>query len=496
MLFNSLQFLVFFPVSTGLFYLLPHRFRWSMLLAASCIFYMAFIPAYILILAVLIVIDYSAGLLIERARGRWRSYLLVTSVLATCTALLLFKYFDFYAVNITALAGFLHWNYHVDVLNIVLPIGLSFHTFQSLAYVIEVYRGNFKAERHIGIYALYVMFYPQLVAGPIERPGNLLPQFRKECVFESQGVIDGLKLMVWGLFQKVVIADRLAPFVNTAFADTGRYGGPTLLVATVFFSFQIYCDFSGYSDIARGAARTMGFHLMRNFDRPYLATSISEFWSRWHISLTSWFRDYIYIPLGGNRVTTLLMCANLMITFLICGLWHGARWTFVAWGALNGALLIAGAVTRGWQEKLAHTIGLAGLPGVRRLANTMILFSIICAGWILFRADTLHDAGLILKKIIVDAVDIPSIVYGFLVSSPRLSGPDFAPLGQSLKDFYLSLALLVLVMLLDAFRGRKEVTDIFNGRSPVLRWLFYYFLVLGIMFLGKFGNRQFIYFQF
>src|SRR5262245_25802672 len=300
MLFNSLQFCVFFFVVTSLFFVLPHRWRWLLLLIASCYFYMAFIPVYILILGFTIVIDYIAGILIEDAQGKKRKFLLIASLIANVGVLFVFKYFNFLANSFTDLATALSGQQVAHIgLRIILPIGLSFHTFQSMSYTIEVYRGNQKAERHFGIYALYVMFYPQLVAGPIERPQNLLPQFRQNHNFDYQRVTSGLRLMAWGLFKKTVVADRLALFVNKIYAEPGSFDGPVLLLATLFFAFQIYCDFSGYSEIAIGSARVMGFNLMQNFDRPYHARSISEFWRRWHISLSTWFRDYLYFPLGG-----------------------------------------------------------------------------------------------------------------------------------------------------------------------------------------------------
>ena len=354
MLFNSLDFAGFFVIVTSLYFLLPHRFRWSTLLLASCIFYMAFIPIYILILFVTITIDYFAGIWIENSQGNNRKWFLVMSIISTCLVLFVFKYFNFFLGNVAAIAKFLHWNYPIEILNIILPIGLSFHTFQSLSYVIEVYRNNQKAEHNFGIYSLYVMFYPQLVAGPIERPQNLLHQFYEKHSFDFERVVDGLKLMAWGLFKKVVVADRLALIVNGVYDNPTQFSGSSLILslATVFFAFQIYCDFSGYSDIARGCARVMGFKLMVNFDRPYFSKSIAEFWKRWHISLSTWFRDYLYISLGGNRVSTSRLYFNLFITFLISGLWHGANWTYVIWGALNGIYLIFAIVTAGLRRRL------------------------------------------------------------------------------------------------------------------------------------------------
>lgn len=303
MLFNSIEFIFFFPIVTTLYFLLPHKFRWFMLLISSCIFYMAFIPHYILILFITIIIDYFAGIFIEKSEGYKKKAFLIISIISTCLILFIFKYFNFFSLSFQYIVNLTGFEYKSKLLDLILPIGLSFHTFQSLSYVIEVYRGKQKAEKHFGIYSLYVMFYPQLVAGPIERPQNLLHQFREVHKFEYNRVTDGLKLMLFGMFKKVVIADRLSIFVNEIYSNPTNFQGPALILATIFFAFQIYYDFSGYSDIAIGSAKVMGFELMKNFDRPYFSKSISEFWKRWHISLSTWFKDYLYISMGGNKVS-------------------------------------------------------------------------------------------------------------------------------------------------------------------------------------------------
>ena len=329
MLFNSLEFLAFFPIVTVLYFVLPHRIRWFHLLVASCLFYSAFIPAYLLILGFTIVVDYFAGIWIENAVGARRRALLGASLVANVGILAVFKYYAFLGSTYTAVAGVFGHAGSFPLLDIILPIGLSFHTFQAMSYTIEVYRGHQKAERHFGVYALYVMFYPQLVAGPIERPQNLLHQFRELHTFDAERVGLGLRLMLLGLVKKVVVADRLAIVVDRVYDNPELHTAPALTVATICFAFQIYADFSGYSDIAIGAAQVMGFTLMRNFDHPYIARSISEFWKRWHISLSTWFRDYVYFPLGGNRRGTWITQRNLLVTFMVSGLWHGADWTFV-----------------------------------------------------------------------------------------------------------------------------------------------------------------------
>jgi D-alanyl-lipoteichoic acid acyltransferase DltB (MBOAT superfamily) len=325
MVFNSFAFFVFFPTVTALYFALAHRYRWILLLAASCAFYMFFVPKYILILGFTIVVDYIAGIWIERASGGRRKGLLVASLVANIGVLAVFKYFNFLNDNVAALAGFLGWNYSVQSLSWILPIGLSFHTFQAMSYTIEVYRGRQRAERHFGIYALYVMFYPQLVAGPIERPQNLIHQFYEVHAIDYARVTSGLKLMAWGLFKKAVVADRLAWVVNLVYGEPSRFSGPVLAVATVFFAFQILCDFSGYSDIAVGSARVMGFRLRRNFDSPYQSRTTAEIWRRWHMSLSSWFRDHVFRPLmdalGGGPRNFAVYAAAVGVTFLLSGLW-------------------------------------------------------------------------------------------------------------------------------------------------------------------------------
>ncbi len=302
MLFNSLEFAIFFPVVTLLYFLLPHRARVPLLVAASCWFDAAFVPKYLLILFGVILVDYVAGRLIEPAAGVRRRWILALSIVANVGVLAFFKYFNFLQSNAATVAAWFGQPAPFPALEILLPIGLSFHTFQSMAYTIEVYRGRTAAERSLLHFACYVLFYPQLVAGPIERPQSLLAQFHLKHHFDGERLFSGLRLMATGLFKKIIIADRLAPFVQSAYVSPVNYSGADLLIATYFFAVQIYCDFSGYSDIARGAARVMGIELMKNFNKPYLAASFAEFCRRSHVSLSTWFRDYLYVPLGGNRL--------------------------------------------------------------------------------------------------------------------------------------------------------------------------------------------------
>lgn len=489
MLFNSLSFLIFFPTVTVLYFLCPHKLRWLLLLLASCVFYMAFIPAYILILAVTIVIDYMAGIYIEKSQGKTKKHWLVISIISTCLVLFIFKYFNFFNANFAGIAAMLHWNYPIGALNIILPIGLSFHTFQSLSYVIEVYRGKQKAERHFGIYALYVMFYPQLVAGPIERPQNLLHQFYERHNFNYQDAVQGLKLMAWGMFKKIVVADRLAMAVNAVYDHPAQHQGLTLLLATIMFAVQIYSDFSGYSDIAIGAARVMGFRLMTNFNSPYFSQSISEFWRRWHISLSSWFRDYVYIPLGGNRAGAARWQFNLLITFLISGLWHGANWTFVIWGALYGFYLVFSIWTLKVRQRLAAATKLDNYPRLQSLWRGIITFSLTSFAWIFFRSKNLSDAYYIVGHLFTGFWGI------FHLSSLKTMLPSYGV--YSPLDTKVAIAAVLALFLVDFYqRDGRALWLNFSSQPFWLRWGVYYALVLAIIFFGVFSQTQFIYFQF
>jgi D-alanyl-lipoteichoic acid acyltransferase DltB (MBOAT superfamily) len=470
MVFNSFAFVTFFVVVTTLFFVLPHRLRWLMLLLASCFFYMFFVPIYILILVVTIMVDYSTGIWIEETSNpRKKKFFVSMSIVSVCAVLFVFKYFNFFNANLAALATALHWNYSIEALSVALPIGLSFHTFQSLSYVIEVYRGRQKAERHFGIFALYVMYFPQLVAGPIERPQNLLHQFHKRANFDLSRLQDGLSLALWGLFKKVVVADSLAIYTDTVYNASSHHSGASLLVATYCFAFQIYCDFSGYSDIARGVSRVYGIDLMNNFDAPYLAKSISEFWSRWHISLSTWFRDYVYIPLGGNRVSPGRNFFNLFFVFLLSGLWHGANWTFIVWGALHGVYLIAErlwGIAREW-------LGIPNEAGPLRQGLAVLLtFHLVLFAWVFFRARDVAAALDIAHRVLV-------------------------PTGPIFYDPILAqCALGVLIVFIGDWLIQR--TDYWNNldRYPITRFTTSLAMLFGISLLGIENGGQFIYFQF
>ncbi|HRG37650.1 MAG TPA: MBOAT family O-acyltransferase, partial [Bacteroidia bacterium] len=387
MLFNSLQYILFFLAFFLILFSLPISVRKPWLLIASCYFYMVFKPVYLLILFIVILIDFYTGKQIENSNSHKKSWLIL-SLVSNLGILVFYKYYNFLNENISFIADFLGFENHIPALDIILPIGLSFHTFQAMSYTIEVYRGKQQAEKNLLNYSLYVLYFPQLVAGPIERPQELLPQLKKPFQFDYSNLTSGLFRISIGFFKKVVIADRLALFVDPVYSNLSEHNGLSILLATVFFAFEIYCDFSGYTDIALGTSRMMGITLMENFKNPYTATSLREFWSRWHISLSSWFRDYVYIPLGGNRTSTARWAINLLIVFFLSGLWHGARWNFVAWGVIHGTLLI---LERFIQKNIKFKLP-AFLSGC-------IVFACTCFAWIFFRANGINDAFLAIEKI-------------------------------------------------------------------------------------------------
>ena len=486
MLFNSFDFIIFFPLVTILYFLLPHKFRWFLLLVASCYFYMYFIPVYILILFFTIVIDYFAGILLEDAKNPARKkFYMGCSLVANIGVLAVFKYYNFFLdnINLASLSLFGHYvPFHY--LAILLPIGLSFHTFQAMSYTFEVYYGRQKAERHFGIYSLYVMFYPQLVAGPIERPQNVLPQLHTKHYFEYKNVRDGLILMLWGLFKKVVIADNLSVYVNMAYNDPGSKSGMTLLIASYFFAFQIYCDFSGYSDIAIGAAKVMGINLMENFRTPYISQSIREFWGRWHISLSTWFRDYLYIPLGGNRVSKMRWMLNLFLVFMISGIWHGANWTYVIWGSLHGLYLIVGILK---DDLFAKKKWVDAIPvALSKPVNMLITFHLALFAWIFFRAASLQDAHTIVNKILHLDLSVGefknSLIY--MVSGHNRIG-----------KIIFHIMLLALFIFGDPIMD-KIVKNKIKIKSSAVKMILYSLILASIIIFGFFGEVQFIYFQF
>lgn len=463
MVFNSLQFLVFFLVVTLAYYRMKKQeHRVWLLLLSSCYFYMSFVPKYILILGFTIIIDYFAGLQIAKSKGAGKRRWLIASIIANVGILAYYKYFNFILDTLAPLIGIVFPDTHIPYLDIILPIGLSFHTFQAMSYTIEVYRGNQQPEKNFVVYALYVMFYPQLVAGPIERPQNMLHQFHEYKTYNYDNIKEGLARMLWGFFKKVVVADRLAMAVNYIYEDYANSSAWVLALGAVFYSFQIYCDFSGYSDIGIGAAKVMGINLMENFNQPYLSRNITTFWSRWHISLSTWFRDYVYIPLGGNRRGERRRKINAFIVFLLSGLWHGANWTFVAWGGLHGALvtLLPGK----HKKKVAQDTG-------RTTGFVLINFILVTILWVFFRSPNIHTA------------------LDYLGRMFSLRGGNRA-FGMNVAEMLFSFLAIGIVLY------REYKVPGFKMEHNRKFALYFILMVFVCYFFGVFGENQFIYFQF
>ena len=472
MVFNSIAFLVFLPIVVVLFYLLPHKVRWLMLVVASCVFYMWFVPKYILILLATIVIDYSAGLLMKRFEDqpRKKKTFFIISIVSTLAVLVVFKYLNFITENLDLLCHSLGMETHL-VTNIILPIGLSFHTFQSMSYVIEVYRGHQEAERHFGYYSLYVMFFPQLVTGPIERPGNLLRQLHEEKTFRYENISKGMRLILFGFFIKMVVADHLGEYVDEVYGHLDEYNSWSVLGCMVFYSFQIYCDFFGYSTIALGCAKLMGYDITDNFKSPYLSRNIAEFWHRWHISLSTWFRDYVYIPMGGSRVKFGRWVFNILVVFVLSGIWHGAAWTFLLWGFAHGVLHVIEKVLRRALPAREHApLFCARFVKVLSVVKTFVLVTLL---WVPFRATSFEH----LKMIFVTAVT-------------KFGEGEMMHVKPGM---WLYLGMLILFDIL--FRNTRF--DAWCEDKPMaLRWLIYAVLVFMTICCSSVANFPFIYFQF
>lgn len=479
MTFISIQYVIFFIIVLALYFSLPFRFRWILLLIASYIFYGAWNAGYLLLLILTTTVDFFVAQTIyrtDKSHSRRRKLLLSISLAVNFGVLFIFKYFNFFNESLAAVLP----AYEAVALDVLLPVGISFYVFQSVAYIIDVYRGDMKPEENPGIFAAFVAFFPQLVAGPIERAPNLLSQFHKHFNFNYDRAVSGLRLILWGVFKKVVIADRAAVYVNMVYNDVHTYNGLPLIAATIFFAFQIYCDFSGYSDIAIGSARIMGFSLMDNFRQPYLSQSIREFWRRWHISLSTWFRDYLYIPLGGSRVSLSRNLLNLMIVFTVSGLWHGAKWTFVIWGALHGLVIVAEVLLNNRQKQPLK------IPAVFKMALT---FSIVTFAWIFFRANSLDDATYIISHLF----DFSGT--GQTAAQPLINmGLAFAS-----AEFTFLVVMIALLMLLDWIDARWGLMDLIGQYKPPIRWVLYYGFAILIAYslVASDGPAQtFIYFQF
>jgi alginate O-acetyltransferase complex protein AlgI len=485
MLFNSLSYLLFLPPVAVILYLIPGRYQWFWLLACSTFFYYTLLPVFLILFYALILINYYLGIVIESSESN-RNQIFIISVCINIIVLAFFKYFGFFQSLFSDIKG-LSANDHL--LKIILPVGLSFFIFTILSYLIEVKRGTIKAERHIGIFASSLLFFPKIMQGPIEKPGNIFPQFREVKSFNYDNVVEGLKLMVWGYFKKLVIADRLAIYVNAVYDNYEHHSGISLLVATIFYSFQIYADFSGYTDIALGSAKVMGFNLTNNFNRPYFATSVKEFWNRWHISLSIWLRDYLFLPLAvvfaGKFKEIKLMALAVekwifmfasLITFAVCGLWHGEGLNFLIWGLLFGIYMSIANWTLGLDKKFRKKFGISTKSASYRIYGILITFILVTFAWIFFRSRNLTDAFLIIKKI-------------YLFSGTLYTG--------EIRRFLISIIGIIFLFIIDM---RTEYfshwTFPFKNGIWLQEQMVYAFLIILILLLGVFDGGQFLYFQF
>jgi len=488
MLFNSFSFLYFFPIVVFLYFIFPKKIRWFWLLVTSYFFYMSWNPKYAILILISTVITYLSGIYIERANaqgGRNKKAYVALSFILNLSILVGFKYFNFLNDNLEILFKQIGLEWDVPNFDILLPVGISFYTFQALSYTMDVYRGKIGATRHFGKYALFVSFFPQLVAGPIEKSANLLPQFDLPKKFDYDRIKDGLILMAWGFFKKLVITDRLAILVNTVYADPTSYSGFELIVATLFFGIQILCDFSGYTDIAIGAAKVLGYDLMKNFDRPYFSKSIPEFWRRWHISLGGWFRDYLYFPLGGSRVSTLKKYRNIMIVFLVSGLWHGASWNFLIWGFLHGIYQIIDLAITPQANKIYALLKINTTSLLYKTYKVVLTFTLVTIAWVFFRASTFQEAIYIIQN-------------SFVFNPEVLHNGALNELGLPWREFKIGLVAIAVLFAANLLERKYDLLNLLRKQHLLVRWA-YVGLVLYILFYGEYGGDEeaaFIYFQF
>ena len=488
MLFNSLQFIIFFPIVIALYFLIPYKKRWILLLAASYYFYMCWKVDYIILIMASTIIDYICSNKMSKLNNQKRKKpWLIASIISNLSILFGFKYFNFFSENIQLVFNNYNIFYEMPFFNVLLPVGISFYTFQTLSYTIDVYNNKTPAQKHLGVFAVYVSFFPQLVAGPIERSNHLLPQFFKEHDFSYQRVRSGLEKMLWGFFKKIVIADNLAILVDGIYNNVDSYSGIALIIATIFFTFQIYCDFSGYSDIAIGTAKVMGFELRENFKRPYFSKSIREFWQRWHITLSTWFRDYVYISLGGNRVIKWRWYYNILITFLLSGLWHGANWTFIIWGALHGFYLITALLLSKPKEKIFKIIKNIS-PQLNKIMDVALTFILVAFAWIFFRANSLSDAIYVITNLFGDYESIMNI------NSIKMQ---FRGIGLYTDDIIKNCILIIILITYSLYERGGNVWEKLSQKPRWYRWAIYYILIFGILFVAPHSAvNNFIYFQF
>ena len=494
MLFNSLDFFVFFPIVVLVYFIVPRKIRYIWLLVASYYFYMCWNAEYALLIGVSTLITYISGLFLCKLKKTWlRKLVVAMSFISNLGILVFYKYFDFLLENVNAILSKVDGQLVSNPFDIILPVGISFYTFQALSYTMDVYRGEVEAEKNPLRYALFVSFFPQLVAGPIERSKNLLNQVKKIeeiKLWNYNRVVNGLIQMIWGLFQKMVIADRISIFVDSVYQNLHAVGTTETVFAAVGFSIQIYCDFAAYSTIAIGAARVMGFDLMENFDTPYFATSIKDFWRRWHISLSSWFRDYLYIPLGGNRKGKCRKYLNTMVTFLVSGLWHGASWNYVIWGGMHGIYQVIGEILAPVRKKINKLLKVNEGVFSYKLGQILFTFSLTTLTWVFFRAENLKEAIYFFERMFTrwnPWVFFNEGLYKFGLDRIEVN------------ILFVALITMFLVELLKYLKN-KRLSDFIVEQNLWFRWIVMIGLVVSILVYGEYGvnfdSNQFIYFQF
>jgi len=486
MLFNSLEFLLFFPIVAIILFIIPKKVQWFWLLVSSYYFYMSWNPKYALLILTSTIITFATSLLIAKAETVSKKKLWVfISFSSNLAILFFFKYANFTLELFNKLSTTVGMDINVPRLDYLLPVGISFYTFQALSYTVDVYRGDIKPTKHFGKYALFVSFFPQLVAGPIERTTNLLPQFDRKVSFNYNRMRDGLMLVAWGFFKKVVIADRIAVIVDQVYNNPIANDGFGSIIAMLLFSVQIYCDFSAYTDIAIGIARIMGFDLKKNFDNPYIAQSITEFWRRWHISLSTWFRDYLYIPLGGNRYGKKRMLLNLFLVFLISGLWHGAALTFVIWGALHGVLIVFEKLYYKTQQKSYAKLGWDTKRFSFMLYRIIVTFSLVTIAWVFFRADSFSSAMEVLTNL--KHLEFKNFFNGKIYEY-----------GLAESEFRIALISIILLFTVEILNIKFSIKQAIFNQNIVLRWSVYFLIIYFLLIFGYYNNEQanFIYFQF
>jgi alginate O-acetyltransferase complex protein AlgI len=493
--FNSVDFLIFFPIVTFIYFMIPHKYRWVWLLASSYYFYMSWNEKYVVLMVTTTVITYFSGLLIEKANGidddkksiRLKKFWVFASFACNIGILFLFKYFKFFSLSLTRSLSLFNISITMPTFNFLLPLGISFYTFKSLSYIMDLYRNDIKAEKNIGKFALYISFFPQILAGPIEKSKHMMHQFYEEHSYSYHRIRNGLLLMLWGYFQKVLVADRLALLVNTVYNDPQNYKGFEIIIATVFYAFQIYFDFSSLSDIAIGACEVLGFRISKNFERPYFSKSIKEFWRRWHISLCSWFKDYLYIPLGGNRRGKLRTYINIMIVFLVSGLWHGAAINFVIWGGLHGIYQIAGDILQPIRKKAFKAFNIKKHALSYRIFQILFTFMLVDFAWIFFRANKFSDAVILLKNM--------------MYFNPWVfTDGSLYNLGLNSKNFLVAVLGISVILIVNLIQRTKSVRIQLYKQDAIFRWALYLTVVVIILIFGIYGPdynaKQFIYMQF